>query len=155
MDVEEIDKLYENAFKLAQKDGIKICEGDLIIPRKIVLKTKEIGNLGIIYLSAYYMNNKNLVKTDASCYNYTKQQIQRIKKKLVQKGYIEKKKYSKEQLKDKTIELSHKGRVCEWCGKESYILQKHHYPISSKEGGKEIVNICPNCHYTFHSLEGE
>ena len=56
------------------------------------------------------------------------------------------------EAKDFTINNSHSGKVCEWCGKESYVLQKHHYPVPYHLGGKDTVNICPNCHYTYHAV---
>lgn len=59
-----------------------------------------------------------------------------------------------EEAKEFTIQHSHTGQVCDWCGQSCYILHKHHYPISRKKGGKDVVNIniCPNCHSTFHSI---
>ncbi len=42
---------------------------------------------------------------------------------------------------------------CEWCGTKTLVLHEHHYPTPNAEGGKEIVNICPNCHQEFHYLE--
>ncbi len=41
-------------------------------------------------------------------------------------------------------------KQCEWCGVNTFILHKHHYPILKEKGGKKIVNICPNCHHEFH-----
>ena len=53
--------------------------------------------------------------------------------------------------------LNDKGfgdKTCEWCGCKTTILHKHHYPIPKRMGGKQIVNICSNCHNEFHVLEG-
>lgn len=50
---------------------------------------------------------------------------------------------------------SNKGLVCEWCGKESYILHRHHYPILASRGGQDTVRICPNCHATYHYIMGD
>lgn len=45
------------------------------------------------------------------------------------------------------------GRAeCEWCKSTTLTLHEHHYPIPKNEGGKEVVRICPNCHYEFHSM---
>lgn len=44
-------------------------------------------------------------------------------------------------------------RECEWCKINTYVLHEHHYPIKKKDGGTEIVKICPNCHHEFHYLE--
>ena len=43
--------------------------------------------------------------------------------------------------------------VCDWCKGETYALHGHHHPIPKSKGGKEIVNICANCHYEFHELK--
>jgi hypothetical protein len=42
--------------------------------------------------------------------------------------------------------------LCLWCGKESMILEDHHYPVSKSSGGNETVKICPNCHRDFHMV---
>jgi len=42
------------------------------------------------------------------------------------------------------------GKVCQWCGIKTAILHKHHYPVLKSRGGKETVDICPNCHSEFH-----
>ena len=44
-------------------------------------------------------------------------------------------------------------KVCSWCGSNTSILHGHHFPIPQRDGGQKIVNICPNCHYEFHTLE--
>ena len=42
---------------------------------------------------------------------------------------------------------------CVWCGTETLVIEKHHYPIPKKDGGKEVVDICPLCHTEFHFLK--
>ncbi len=59
---------------------------------------------------------------------------------------------SPEKAKDFTLKHSHLGNKCEWCGCECYTLHEHHYPISRKAGGTKTVQICPNCHATYHSV---
>lgn len=54
--------------------------------------------------------------------------------------------------KDLTIKLAGTGKKCEWCGNRNYVLESHHFPIPKCKGGKTTVNICPNCHATFHYL---
>jgi hypothetical protein len=44
------------------------------------------------------------------------------------------------------------GSSCSWCGYSTPILHEHHYPIPKREGGKQIVEICANCHSEFHYL---
>ncbi len=46
-----------------------------------------------------------------------------------------------------------KLHACSWCDTTTYALHSHHYPIPSKHGGKEIVNICGTCHAEYHFLE--
>ena len=84
---------------------------------------------------------------------YSKETLKRVKKRLREKGFINDKPLDAEYIKKKTIELSHKGLKCEWCGKEAYTLHEHHYPIPKAKGGTETVSICPNCHYTFHVIK--
>lgn len=60
-----------------------------------------------------------------------------------------------EQIKEDIVNDSGEKKVCEWCGCKTTILHKHHYPIPKRLGGKEVVNICPTCHYGFHSKERE
>ena len=111
------------------------------------------------YLAAYLVYDKSIPKADAYMQNIvTKTTLSKIRKHLIELDYLEYKDLSSTNIqiaKRLTIENSHKGLICEWCNKESYILQEHHYPISRKNGGKNIVRICPNCHYTFHKIISE
>jgi hypothetical protein len=53
--------------------------------------------------------------------------------------------------------LDRKGigtKKCNWCGCNSFRLHSHHYPISKAEGGKEVIDICSNCHLEYHYLFG-
>ena len=103
----KLDKIFNTVFEKVKKEVVTLNKGDLIIPNELLLDVNKIGNLGILYLSSYYMNNKSISKTDKEFYNYSSQQISRIKKKLIKLGYINKKVYSIEELKEKTIQLSH------------------------------------------------
>lgn len=133
----------------------RIEQGDIFIPKEI-LKIKELSVNEKLYISCYYIYDKNIKKVDEYFKAIiTKQGLLNIKKKLSLLDYIKIKKKSSNELKIETIKKSHKGSKCDWCGQECYVLQEHHYPISAKNGGKEIVKICPNCHYTFHKLEAE
>lgn len=115
---------------------------------------KSLNIYEIVYLSAYKQFGSEdadaILKKVASIATY-----RRVKKHLISIGYIEKKKPKDVfAIKEKTIELSHKGNKCEWCGQECYTLHEHHFPIPKHKGGTETVRICPNCHYTFHALMG-
>ena len=68
--------------------------------------------------------------------------------------YVDESQY--EQIKADILDNKNEGsKTCEWCGCKTSILHKHHYPVSKREGGKETVNICSNCHNEFHSKERE
>ena len=41
---------------------------------------------------------------------------------------------------------------CEWCHSRTYAIDSHHFPVARKDGGKDTVNICANCHRSFHLL---
>ena len=56
----------------------------------------------------------------------------------------------------KTKNLSNTGlgnNKCLWCKCNTLITNLHHYPISKANKGTELVEICPTCHYEFHSLQ--
>lgn len=48
-----------------------------------------------------------------------------------------------------------KEKKCEWCGHRTTTLHRHHYPVPKRLGGKDIVNICANCHTEFHAKEAK
>lgn len=56
-------------------------------------------------------------------------------------------------LKNKILLPDSGDKECEWCGNKFDNLEKHHFPIPKRYNGKEIVNICHNCHKKFHDLE--
>lgn len=108
----------------------------------------------IVYLSAYKRFGEEQAD-DIFKIMRSVNTLRRCKKRLFAKGYIEKKKPKDAyEIRDMTIKLSHKGKKCEWCGRECYILHEHHFPIPKRKGGTETVSICPDCHYTFHALMG-
>lgn len=41
---------------------------------------------------------------------------------------------------------------CLFCGYDKCSLDNHHYPIRTKDGGKDTIKLCPNCHRRFHDL---
>lgn len=55
----------------------------------------------------------------------------------------------------KSTKPSTKITKCEWCGKTTSAIHKHHHPIPKRLGGQRTVNICPNCHCEFHKREYE
>jgi hypothetical protein len=44
------------------------------------------------------------------------------------------------------------AKQCEWCLSSVITLEKHHYPVRRKDGGKNVCSICPSCHSEFHAL---
>ena len=77
--------------------------------------------------------------------------IIRMKKHLEELGYI-KVVYDPKQAKELVLQNKNKGETCEWCGTKTNVIHYHHYPIPKKDGGTEIVKICPNCHCEYHSI---
>lgn len=153
--MEEIDFIYKQIRK-ETPDYDKQLENGNIYCANILTSSKKITPNEFIYLSAYYSYYKSIKKADEFIKKMiNKTTLSKIKRHLADLGYINIKKENMDDLKKKTIKLSHKGNECEWCGKECYILQEHHYPIPAKDGGTQVVSICPNCHYTFHKLESE
>lgn len=46
-------------------------------------------------------------------------------------------------------------KECEWCSVKTVTLHQHHFPIKRCNGGVDTVNICPNCHQEYHSIESK
>ena len=73
---------------------------------------------------------------------------------LLENGLIQKNEETPEQIKENIIKGEYEKKyVCEWCGEAVTILQEHHFPVPQEKGGAEVVNICPNCHYTYHHIK--
>lgn len=113
-----------------------------------------------MYLGLYETAKGDITKVDDVMLEMvSRTTINKIKSKLSDLHLIDlshNKFICKEDAKNFAINNSHSGKICEWCGKQSYILQKHHYPIPHYLGGTDVVHICPNCHYTYHAvMEGE
>lgn len=151
--MEELDKIFKKIREENKDFEERVSLGDIFVPH-VILSNKDLTTAEQLYLASYYCYKKDIKKTDENSM-LTKEKIIRIKKKLYKLNYLTKKAKTPEDLKKETIEKSHNGYKCEWCGHECYILHHHHFPIPNKEGGTNVVDICPNCHYTFHKLEGE
>lgn len=145
----------ENVFNFTkQEENFKenLDKGNIYIPLKLIIDRRLNFN-SIELLSLYYSYDKNMEEAEKHI-SFSKQKLSRIKKNLKELGYLKKLELEPYKLKKLTIKKSHKGFKCEWCGKECHILHQHHFPIPQSKGGTDVVNICPNCHYTFHKLEG-
>lgn len=110
-----------------------------------------------VYFGIYQNTNKNILITDyIMSHVLSKQGLNRIKKRLLKLNLIELiDNGTPEHIKELTIHQSNKGLKCTWCGNTCSVLHKHHYPIPASKGGKTTVEICPNCHYTYHKLMEE
>jgi hypothetical protein len=156
MDDMTIKKEFEKIKNMEKNYDERVDKGDIFIPKSL-LQTKTLNIFEKLYLSIYFNYNEDVNITDSNMNNIiSKYKLSKIKSKLIKLGYIKEKKKNIDynELKEKTILLSHKGEICEWCKRESYVLHKHHYPIPARNGGRKTVSICPNCHYTYHHLEG-
>jgi len=151
--MKELDRIYKKIKNENDDFEQNVENGDIYIADYIILD-KRLSSKEMIYLASYYCNNKNLELTDETS-NLSNIKLKQVKKHLYELGYLKNKKIDVEKLKEETIKKSHKGKKCEWCQKECYILHEHHFPIPFKEGGEEVVKICPNCHYTYHLLESK
>lgn len=135
-------ELYDEVFP------IKFYHNDYYVYKyKTKLSTSEKFYISI-YESCKDIRKTEILMEDA----ISKTQVLKIRKKLSELGIIKISIMNVETAKQFCIENSHKGLKCDWCGKKSYILHKHHYPIPKNKGGQDVVNICPNCHCTYHSL---
>lgn len=96
-----------------------------------------------------WLNNRQLsLRCDAS-----PQLITKWIKILADKSYININKNENivNELKAKHLfGLGFGSNTCDWCCIKTSVLHKHHYPIPRADGGREVVNICPNCHHEFH-----
>lgn len=138
-----LSELYDIAFP------IQIYEDDFY-PCKLNISEKY-------YLAFYEKFNGDISKVDCIMQTQVSSRtLLTVRKHLEELGIIEQKlALSPEEAKQYAILNSHRGIKCEWCGRESNVIQKHHFPILAKNGGKDTVNICPNCHYTYHKVMGE
>ena len=109
----------------------------------------------LVNIKGYFWFNNNYF---GKLYNKNKSTINRYINSLVEEGYIKicevTDKEIVNKLKNKNLEGKGFGKLtCEWCGINTSILDKHHYPVPQSRGGKDTVGICPNCHNEFHFIE--
>lgn len=139
---------YENTVIIDGELVPKDKNGVVVLSR--YLKDKKLSAYEKIYLSLIDVWGDEVNDLFELYIPYDRQE--KIKRGLKRKGYINNDMSPKE-LKEQTIKQSHTGQKCEWCGNECFLLHAHHYPIPKKDGGTNVVHICPNCHCTFHSLQ--
>lgn len=126
------------------------CE-NVYIPLDII-KNKALKTNEKVYLSMYYQYGNNEYYADKNMLEVcSKQVLLRIKRKLKKLNLII---APLSALDAKNIVLKNKntGYTCEWCQEKTNAIQEHHYPIPRCKGGKEIVKICPNCHFEYHQI---
>lgn len=131
-----------------------------IIPANVVSNKKISAGAKLFYsdlLSISKENGKCYVSTSfySDLLNVSKSTINVWLKELNKENLIIFKKHDmSEELKKLNLNnLGFGDRTCEWCKIKTAVLHKHHYPIPKRKGGVDIVNICPNCHHTFHFYE--
>lgn len=91
-------------------------------------------------------------------FNRNKSTIKNSVKQLIKKECILIQKINNEELvnslKNKNMNgLGYGHLTCSWCGVKTTTMHYHHYPLSKKNGGKNTIPICPNCHHEFHYNE--
>lgn len=122
--------LVTNAFPQVLLSGGKPVY-DLI--KSEVQKTKSTYLLDIVFKNASKLKNKEFIKNIAMQYLT-----------LGKEGFVNSSGIKKQRGK---------ATKCEWCGRKTTAIQKHHYPIPKRLGGTETVNICPTCHCENHLKE--
>lgn len=121
-------------------------------------------NLGIKYnlslqelaIYDYIMKNKkwtydSIIKDNPLLYISNKKTIYKKIQKLKDLKLISFTKLSDKQVYD-ILNKSDSKDGCLFCGYNRCSLDKHHYPIRAKDGGKDTIKLCPNCHRRFHEL---
>lgn len=99
-----------------------------------------------------WKNTKD-VKILAELSGLSKSTIKRHIKKLQEFGFVDtEENISQEQIKEKLFSYEKRFK-CEWCNQNVYLIEEHHYPIPKRQGGTDVVKICPTCHRTFHNIE--
>lgn len=134
-------------------DGYEVPhDRSLIVMLPKYIHIPKLSAIEIVYLSLVDM--WGIEDADDICSQLiSRRNLFRIKKEMLERGLLKgKPKITPQELKKMSVEKSRKGNKCEWCGEECYVLHEHHYPIPERLGGTETVKICPNCHYTYHSL---
>lgn len=117
-----------------------------------IIKNKLLKPSDKVYISMYYQYGNNEYYADKNMLEVcSKQALLRIKRKLRKLNLLNQN-LSPTEVKNIVLKNKNIGYVCEWCKTKTNAIQEHHYPIPKSKGGKEIVKICPNCHYEYHLI---
>lgn len=133
----DIKNKYEEIKSASSNFRERVALGEIIIA-DCIITNKELNPNEKMFLATYYCFDSNISLTRADAQKYiNERQIKRIIKKLKKLQLLSPKpSISPLVLKVATIQNSHQGNVCEWCKKECFVLQKHHYPTPARfEGG--------------------
>lgn len=129
---------------------------------------RECGHCaGIImsYLTAEYWNSGRRIierSTDeivSGLVNfYESKTVRQNLKALHAAGWLETPSRSPEDARDITVKLrgssTSKGYLqCSWCNARCYALQAHHFPVPLRDAGELTVDICRDCHVTYHHVK--
>ena len=115
-----------------------------------------VGSRGaIVYQAICDLQENNIEATTQNIYDYIGfLSIETVKRNLIKLKQLDfiTDDMKAEEVKEMVISRECENKTCEWCGRDSIVLNEHHYPIPKAEGGTETVSICPNCHYGYHYL---
>lgn len=119
----------------------------ILVSREMI---KEYGVRDAVNLSLLYFDSDKIKKLDSVILDSVIRELK--KKKLIE--VIEANPHIVQKfLESKKLDGFGIGKSkCEWCKIKTVTTHNHHFPIHQKDGGKDIVKICPNCHQEYHSL---
>jgi hypothetical protein len=127
--------------------------------KRLIVGAYYIDFLGLRKLSPYRLTQIKTYLTRSSVISKetTPSAIRCAMKSLVKEGWLTEKMTNstdaKAILENKKPQIFQDcGLKCSWCFGTTTRLEKHHYPIPKREGGIEMVDICPSCHSEFHFL---
>ena len=123
------DKSIPSGSKFLYGDIIRLCNKNGFCD----ITTERFANLSIVSKSVIKRWMDSLVKANLIKF--------RPKNNILKEIFSKKEKFDNIGIGDKK---------CNWCGVKTYILHKHHHPISKNKGGEKTIDICPNCHHEFH-----
>ena len=138
--------------KLMVQLGDDYNDGMIYIPRNIM--HSKLGDKAKLVYSVYNQYETRDMNFISKQLDIEVKDVVKAYRKLIKAGWIEEEEYTPQDIKREVL-TREKQLKCEWCHEGSLVLHSHHYPIPKRLGGEEVVNICPNCHYAFHSLESQ
>ena len=131
---------------------------DIIIPANVRHDNTLKAHERLLYGEIISLSNKNgecFINNEyfAELYGVTNHCVIGWINKLKNKGYIniEAGMKSDKEVFD-FLNKKNSSEGCLFCGYNGVAIDEHHYPIRKKDGGKETIRLCANCHREFHFL---